>query len=161
MIPKNLLSSGTALFYIVVDAGLLPINASGSWGKEAYRRSLAGHGLRFGDPACQKPARVGGEREYSAQPFAGAHRRNPARPAHRRPLRGRLPLFGRCQHSAWIWDRPIDRDGRRPSCARMHKAEPYATLRAEKRHFRGDGPPENARPCSSTALSDCVRMAVS
>jgi hypothetical protein len=29
MIPKNLLSSGTALFYIVVDAGLLPINALG------------------------------------------------------------------------------------------------------------------------------------
>src|ERR1035441_1998782 len=27
MIPKNLLTSGTALFYIVVDAGLLPINA--------------------------------------------------------------------------------------------------------------------------------------
>ena len=68
---------------------------------------------------CQESARMGGQahrrqRECSAQPFAGAHRRNSPRPPHRRPLRGRLPVFDRRQHPASIRDHPFDRDGRRP-----------------------------------------------
>src|ERR1019366_9290604 len=42
MIPKNLLSSGTALFYIVVDAGLLPTNAMTQ--SEVPRWMKPGHG---------------------------------------------------------------------------------------------------------------------
>ena len=53
------------------------------------------------------------QRERSAQPSAGAHRRNPARSPHRRALRGRLPLVHRRQHPASIWDHQPDRDGRR------------------------------------------------
>jgi hypothetical protein len=49
MIPKNLLTSGTALFYIVVDAGLLPIRAC-VW-ESTFHLSRPVELPRFGTPA--------------------------------------------------------------------------------------------------------------
>src|ERR1035438_8407655 len=45
MIPKNLLSSGTALFYSVVDAGLLPRNALTS--ADGFHVGRRGQAVRF------------------------------------------------------------------------------------------------------------------